>query len=76
MTGEHITTRQARKIYDALYPTLGFLTQLEMRLLDLGFPPTDDYVVRVRSARDAYQQLTVETHYLSCKSGVGRPERR
>ena len=76
MTKDDITTRQAQRIYDALFPALGFLTQLETRLSDLGFPSTDGYVEKVRAAREAFMKLTVETHYLSCGCGVGRHERR
>lgn len=75
MTRNDITTRQASKIYDALHPTLGFLTQLEQRLDRLGFRHDDDYYKLVATARDAFQRLTVETHYLSCESGVGRSPR-
>ncbi len=72
MTNEELSTTQARKIFDALHPTLGFLTQLEVRLGQLGFPPTDEYYRKVLAAREAFHRLTVETHYLSCRSGVGR----
>lgn len=75
MTREDITTRQASKIYDALHPTLGFLNQLEERLSRLGFRHDDDYYQMVKAARDTFQRLAVETHYLSCESGVGRSPR-
>lgn len=73
MTRDEITTKQAEKIYLALRPTLGFLTQLEERLTALGFSSTDDFYRKVLDARDAFHRLTVETHYRSCGSGVGRP---
>lgn len=76
MTRGDLSTKQAKKIYGALHPTLGFLTQLERRLLELGISANDSYYAKVKAARDTYQQLTVETHYLSCESGVGRPDRR
>lgn len=72
MTRDDLTSKQAEKIYEALRPTLGFLTQLEGRLQELGFAATDGYYEKVRAALDAYHRLTVETHYLSCKSGVGK----
>ncbi|MFO0840938.1 MAG: hypothetical protein U0797_00885 [Gemmataceae bacterium] len=71
---EALTTLQAAKIYDALHPTLGFLTQLEARLSQLGLRPTDGYYQKVREALDAFHRLTVETHYLSCTGGVGRAQ--
>ena len=46
MTREDITTRQAGKIYEALHPTLGFLTRLEERLGELGLPD-DEFGERV-----------------------------
>ncbi len=72
MTTNEITTRQAGKIYAALVPTLGFLTQLEVRLGEMGISPLDPYFQKVMAARDAFHGLTVETHYRSCESGVGR----
>lgn len=76
MTRGDLSSRQARKIFDALHPTLGFLTQLERRLLELGFPPTDPYYGKVKAALDAYHRLAVETHYRACETGVGRTPRR
>src|SRR6478736_6569139 len=77
MTSSDITTRQAEKIYEALRPTLGFLTQLEGRLAELGFSMTDSYFQKVTAARDAFQRLTVESHELSQSvAAVGsRPNR-
>ena len=45
------------------------------QLAERGFPPNDGYVRRVTEARDALHDLTVATHYLSLKHGVGRPDR-
>lgn len=72
---EKISVRQAAKLHAALHPTLGFLTVLEQRLLDLGIPATDAYYQKVAAARDAMHRLVVDTHYKSCASGVGRPVR-
>jgi hypothetical protein len=66
---QDLTTEQA------IQPTLGFLTQLDRRLAEHGLPPTDGYVRRVTAARDALHDLTVATHYLSLRHGVGRPDR-
>lgn len=71
MTTE-ITTKQAAKIYAALQPTLGFLTQLEVRLGELGLSPIDPYLRQVQAVRDVFHGLVVETHYRSCEGGVGR----
>jgi len=40
-----------------------------------GFPPTDPYYLLVVRALDAMHRLGVETHYLSCKGGVGKGPR-
>lgn len=78
MKAVEITAKQAWKIYEALNPTLGFLTQLETRLAALGLGPLDPYFQKVVAARDAFHSLTVETHYRSCETGVcrSRPEVR
>lgn len=63
---------QAAKIHDALGPSLRYLHKLQLRMEQVGFLPTDPLFQLVKNARDAMQSLSVETHYLSCKSGVGR----
>jgi hypothetical protein len=40
------------------------------------FLESDPLLQRVRSAHGAVHALSVELHYLSCDSGVGRPERK
>jgi hypothetical protein len=70
MTSEDLTTKQAEKIYDALRPTLGFLTQLEQRLQEIGFSPNDGYYEKVNAALDAFRRLTIETR----RRSMTRPE--
>lgn len=70
MSDKELTRIQAGKIYDALYPMLGFLSQLDGRLAELGFSPADGYLEKVRAAREAYFRLAVETHRLSCSDGA------
>jgi hypothetical protein len=70
MSRADLTTTQAGKIYEALRPTLGFLTQLDRRLRELGFPPNDGYHEKVGNALDAFRRLTTETHQRS----MTRPE--
>ena len=72
MTGEDLTPTQARKIYDALQPTLGFLSKLERRLIEIGFSANDPYFEKVAAAHEAFHRLAVETHYLTCSGGVGK----
>jgi hypothetical protein len=40
-----------------------------------GFKPDDPVYQLVFKAYDAMHRLSVELHYRSCKSGVGRPNR-
>lgn len=70
-----LTADQAKKVFAAIQPALGFLNRLEQRLAELGFPPNGGYAQRVTTARDALHDLTVATHYLSLTHGVGRPNR-
>ncbi len=62
MTSQDLTTTQAEKIYEALRPTLAFLTQLDQRLQDIGFGPANGYCEKVKEALDAFLRLTTETH--------------
>ena len=41
-----------------------------------GFHPQDPLVVSVAKAWKHTHELSVRLHYLSCSSGVGRPETR
>ena len=76
MTREDITTRQAGKIYEALHPTLGFLTRLEERLGELGLPDDDEYMGKLKAARDAYRALAAETLKLTRWEREVRPDAR
>lgn len=71
-----LSTTQASMIRDALHPTLGFLTKLERRLAELGCDSTDRVYQLVVGAQDAMHGLSVELNYRSCKTGVGRSQRR
>jgi hypothetical protein len=51
---------------------LGYLGRLARRMEERGFPPDDPYYLLVLRAQDAVHRLSVETHYRSCTSGVGR----
>jgi len=73
MKRDDITTRQAEKLYAALVPTLGFLNQLEERFGELGFPSEDEYVAKLKAARDAFRMLTSETLRMTGSERVGRP---
>jgi hypothetical protein len=55
-------------------PASGYLWRLLDRLRQVGLDVRDPELTRlVAAARDATHSLSVELHYQSCKSGVGRP---
>jgi hypothetical protein len=60
---------QAEVIFKSLYPSLNYLSRLRRQMEQVGFPLYQS----VSKAYDAMLQLRVEVHYLSCRSGVGRP---
>jgi hypothetical protein len=71
---DKLTTDQARKIRDALGPAHGYLNRLIDRLQATGLRDRDKHLYAlVRAAEEAMHKLSVELHYQSCKSGVGRP---
>jgi hypothetical protein len=69
-----LTPDQAAKMYKAIWPALNYLTRLRARMEKKGFPPGDRHFQLVNQASDAVHRLSIELHYLSCKSGVGRTE--
>jgi hypothetical protein len=66
-----LTIAQAKRMYDALAPTLGYLTRLRQRMEQVGFIPGDPLYRDVCKAHDAMHALLSRLHYLTCKSGVG-----
>jgi len=67
------TAAQAKILHAAVHRTLGYLFRLRARMEKAGFPPGDKLFGLTDSAYDALHSLSVELHYLSCPSGVGRP---
>lgn len=67
---------QAKRLHEALGPTVGYLSRLQARMEKRGFPPNDPLFQLVGKARDAMQHLCMELHYLSCRNGVGRSSRQ
>jgi hypothetical protein len=71
---DRLNPEQARKIHEALGPATGYLWRLVERMCESDLRLRDPELYRlVTAARDAMLALTVELHYQSCKSGVGRP---
>jgi hypothetical protein len=75
MGSNDITTKQARQIYESLYPLANYLVRLVNRMERRGFLPNDPLYMKARDAHNETNSLRVELHYMSCKSGVGRPPR-
>jgi hypothetical protein len=73
MDSQQLTTRQAERMRNALIPHVRYLYRLQTRMEKTGFPPSDELFLATRRAYDAAQELCMKLHYLSCKSGVGRP---
>jgi len=73
MNSSKLTTAQAARLHRALYPHLNYLCRLRRRMELIGFPSGDPLFVLVSPAYDSLQRLSVEVHYMSCRSGVGRP---
>ena len=64
---------QARRVHRALQPSVGYLHRLKARMLKVGFTQDDLLYQLVSQSYDTIQALSMQFHYLSCKSGVGRP---
>lgn len=69
------TPEQFAHLYSLLRPSLGRLSRLRSRLIVLGYPPDDPYLVAVSKAWAALHELCVQTHYLSCSGGVAGANR-
>ena len=75
MRSEDLTRAQAEALKGKLRPMLAYLGRLEKRMHKRHFPPDDKLQHLVPDAYNAMHALNVEVHYLSCDSGVGRPNR-
>jgi hypothetical protein len=75
MDSRDLSTEQCEIMGDRLGPYLRYLHRVKRRMEARGFPMTDDLFQATNAAYDAAHGLTVSLHYLSCKSGVGRPAR-
>jgi hypothetical protein len=75
MDGRQVQAWQAERIRKSLDPAHAYLGRLKGRMERLGFPATDPFYADVAAAQRAVQALWMHCHYLSCHSGVGRPQR-
>ncbi len=76
MDSSDITPEQAKRIHEVAHRMLGYLHRLEKRLTELSFDPRDPFYALVVEAHNSIHKLSVESHYMSCKGGVSRPERK
>jgi len=75
MDSKSITVRQARRIFDALFPLGNYVVRLKCRMEKTGFPPNDPLFLAVKDADEALNRLYMMVHRLSVKSGMGEPPR-
>ena len=75
MQSGDLTRTQCEKMGDALGPYLRYLNRAKRRMEARGFPMTDELFQATNAAYDAAHGLKMRLHYLSCRSGVGRPAR-
>ncbi len=76
MRSDDLTPAQAQALKEKLRPMLSYLGRLQRRMHKRRFPPDDKLIHLARDAYNAMHALNVEVHYLSCTSGVGRPDNR
>ncbi len=67
-----LTKTQAAAVGNDLQATMGYLYRLRQRLLQVGFLVDDKLYRLVDQAFGTMHSLSVELHYLSCGSVVGR----
>jgi hypothetical protein len=72
----NITIEQAKQLEATVGRMLGYLNALRSRMEKQGFPPNDLLRERVERAYDAVHSLSVRLHYLTCKSGVWKQDRK
>ena len=72
MNCDDVTHDQARRVHEALDGPLLYLQRLEQRLTDRAFDPAERFYQLVVEAHNAIHRLSIETHFMSCKTGVGR----
>jgi hypothetical protein len=75
MDSEELTTEQAAKMHKSLFRLANYLSRVVKRMERRGFPPDDPLFKSARRAYDAVCSFCMDLHYLSCKTGVGRPAR-
>jgi hypothetical protein len=75
MDSDDLTPEQAGTLYRGLVGGMTYLLRLRTRMEKTGFKPDDPVYRLVCQAYDAMHRLSIDLHYRSCKSGVGRPSK-
>ena len=76
MDSKDLTPAQAAIVNKSIRRLLNYLYRLMSRMEKVGFKPDDPVFVKVKAAYDAVFDLTIDLHYLSCASGVGRSPKK
>lgn len=63
MNSRDIQPNQAEQIRRTLQPKIAYILKLKNRMENVGFPPNDPLLVRVRAAYDAMHTLYIDLHY-------------
>ncbi len=72
MRSDDLTPLQLQAIRTGLTPLARYLAKLRARMCERGFEADDELLALVTKADNAVDRLSIELHYRSCKSGVGR----
>jgi hypothetical protein len=67
---------QAEQLNKTIRRQLNYLRRLQGRMVEVGFSRDDKLLQLVRRAYEDVFSRSVDLHYLSCASGVGRPPNR
>ncbi len=65
MNTDELTPEQAKRIYDALWPSLNYLARLKRRIDGQAFPLDDPLRREVEHAHAAMQALCVRLNYMA-----------
>jgi hypothetical protein len=76
MDSDELTTEQTGQMRKSLFRLANYLSRMVKRMERTGFPPNDPLFKSARRTYDAVTSFCMDPHYHSCKSGVGKPQKR
>jgi hypothetical protein len=76
MNSKYLSTAQAQAISKSLFHLANYPFRLKSSMENVGFLPSDPLYLKVKAAYDAVFDLSIDFHYLSCSSGVGRSPKK